>query len=113
MKKNLVAILMSFALLCVFVLPASARTAPQDTSRIDRREMRQQRRIRRDYRRGGLTRREARRLERRERRIRRAEMRDRRDGRMTRRERRHLNRRLNRMNRSIRRENHDSERRSQ
>ncbi|HZT60769.1 MAG TPA: hypothetical protein VFA21_19355 [Pyrinomonadaceae bacterium] len=113
MKKNLFAMLMSLALLGVFVLPASAAASPQNTSGIDRREMRQQRRIRRGYRRGGLTRSEAMRLERREHRLRRAEMRDRRDGRVTRRERRHLNRRLNRLNRDIRRERHDSERRSQ
>jgi hypothetical protein len=115
MKRKLTAILAPLALFGAFVLPAAARTtaAPQNTPGIDRREQRQQRRIRRGYRRGSLTRREAARLGRREARVNRAETRARADGRVTRGERRRLNRRLNRLNRNIRGQRHDRQHRSQ
>ena len=115
MKRKLTAVLAPLALFGAFVLPAAARTptTPQNTPGIDRREQRQQRRIRRGYRRGSLTRREAARLERRESRVNRAEMTARADGRVTRGERRRVNRRLNRVNRGIRHQEHDRQRRSQ
>lgn len=115
MKRKLATILMSLAMFGVLVLPAAARTvtSPQDTSGVDRREREQQRRIRRGYRHGGLTRREATRLERREWRIRRAEMRVRSDGRVSRSERRRLNRMQNRVSRRIHRQRYDQQRRSQ
>lgn len=112
LKSRLVAVLMLTALLGASSLSAAARTPPpQSTPGIDRREHRQQRRIRRGYRRGSLTRREAARLERREAGVRRAEWRARADGRVTRGERRRINRRLNRLNRGIYRQRHDRQHR--
>jgi len=74
---------------------------------VDRRQRRQQARIRQGVRSGELTRGEARRLERGEARIARREARARRDGNFTRRERGRIQRQLNRESRAIYRQKHD------
>jgi hypothetical protein len=93
------------SLFAVAPVRALGATAPQN---IDRREQRQQRRIREGVRNGELTRRETRHLERRETRLNRAEWRARRSGgTLTSQERRRLNRQLNRSSRAIYRQKHD------
>jgi hypothetical protein len=87
------------------LIPAAAQTYPGS---INRREARQQRRIRQGVRSGELTRREARRVERREARIRFNEARARRSGgRFTARERWRIQRQLNRSSRAVYRQKHD------
>lgn len=113
MKSKLAAILALLVLSGALALPVAARTKnmpKQETPGIDRREQRQQRRIRRGVRNGSLTAREARHLERREQKIQRTETRIESDGTVTRHERRRFNRMLNRENRGIRRQRHDRQR---
>lgn len=92
------------ALACMFAMPLFAQTS---TPRIDKREMRQQKRIHEGVKSGALTPREARHLERREARIRRTERRAKADGVVTPRERKKLNRELNRTSRDIKRKKHN------
>ncbi len=115
MKKQLTALLAPVALLGAFILPlatAVRASTLQNTPGIDRRQQRQQQRIGRGIRRGGLTRHEAVRLERRESRIQRMEDRAKSDGRVTPQERRRINRHLNRVNRGINRQRNDRQRRT-
>jgi uncharacterized membrane protein YebE (DUF533 family) len=100
---------MSALLTVMFVLGASIASAAQSsgTPQVDRREHRQQRRIRRGVRSGTLTRHEAKELERQEARTQAQEAAAKADGRVTRRERAHLQRRLNRTSRHITRQRHD------
>ncbi|MFL6211352.1 MAG: hypothetical protein ACJ74W_21065 [Pyrinomonadaceae bacterium] len=88
------------------LIPAAAQQTYPGS--INRREARQQRRIRQGVRSSVLTRREARRIERREARIRIEEVRARRSGgRFTLRERRRIQRELNRSSRAVYRQKHD------
>jgi hypothetical protein len=97
-------VVLALAMLIAFAGVASASTA---TPNIDRREARQEWRIRQGERSGQLTRREARRLQRGERHIRRMELRAKANGRVTPRERRHMERALNRESRRIYRLKHN------
>ena len=99
--------IVSILLLVMFVLTLGATSLAQQTPSVDRREHRQQRRIRHGVKRGSLTRREALRLERQEARTRGAEARAKSDGRVTARERARLQRRENRTSRHIYRQKHD------
>jgi hypothetical protein len=101
----------SVALSVVFVIGLVLSVSAQTTPGIDRREHRQQQRIRRGVRRGSLTRREAARLEHQQRRTRRLEARAKSDGKVTARERAQLQRRENRTSRHIYRQKHDAQRR--
>lgn len=101
--KRIVGILLSVS----FVLALGAGALAQSTPSVDRREHRQQRRIRHGVRSGSLTRREAARLERQQARTRAAEARAKADGRVTARERVRLQRRENRTSRRIYRQKHD------
>ena len=101
--------IISGILTMVFVLGLSVASMAQTTPRVDRREQRQQTRIRRGVNRGQLNRREARRLERQQARTERQEAAAKADGKVTRRERRHLNRRENRTSRRIYRQKHDAQ----
>jgi len=94
-------------LLVSFVLALGAGALAQSTPSVDRREHRQQRRIRHGVRSGSLTRREAARLERQQARTRAAEARAKADGKVTARERVRLQRRENRTSRRIYRQKHD------
>lgn len=94
------------------IVEAKSFAQPQPQRNINRRQVRQQRRIRRGYWSGRLTRRETVRLERRERRTNRMERRFRRSGGgLNWRERRRLNRSLNRNSRQIWRQKRDRQRR--
>lgn len=101
--KRIVSILLSV----VFVGALGAAALAQSTPSVDRREHRQQRRIRHGVRSGSLTRREAYRLERQQARARAAEARAKSDGKVTARERARLQRRENRTSRHIYRQKHD------
>jgi uncharacterized membrane protein YebE (DUF533 family) len=105
--------IVSVILTTVFVFGLSAAVFAQSTNtpRVDRREHRQQRRIRQGVRSGELTHREASRLRRQERVTRRQEAAAKADGKVTKRERRHLNRRENRTSRHIYRQKHDNQKR--
>ncbi|MDT7540403.1 MAG: hypothetical protein QOE33_307 [Acidobacteriota bacterium] len=105
MKSILMKLPAAFVLCASLFAVGTSAAAPQN---IDRREQRQQRRIRQGVRSGELTRREARGLERRETRVNRAEWRARRSGgTLTGRERGRLNRELNRSSRAVYRQKHD------
>jgi uncharacterized membrane protein YebE (DUF533 family) len=99
--------LVSILLAVIFVIALGASALAQTTPSVDRREHRQQRRIRRGVRSGSLTRREALRLERQQARTRALEARAKSDGRVTARERARLQRRENRTSRHIYRQKHD------
>ena len=101
--KKLASILLTF----VFVLGTCAASMAQTTPSVDRREHRQQRRIRRGVHSGSLTRREAGRLEAQEAKTKAEEAAAKADGKVTRRERAHLQRRENRTSRHIYRQKHD------
>jgi hypothetical protein len=103
--------LIALAGLMILPLAAQASTPGQYSQRIDRREARQQQRIRRNYRSGNLTRAEARRLAHRQQATQRFETRARSDGRISSWERRRLNQQLSRNNRAIRRQSRDNQRR--
>jgi hypothetical protein len=103
--------MVALAGLMILPLAAQASTSSQYPQRIDRREARQQQRIRRNYRSGNLTQAEARRLAHRERATQRFEARARSDGRISSWERRRLNQHLRRNSRAIRRQSHDYQRR--
>ena len=105
--KRIVGILLSV----MFVLALGTTVSAQQTPRVDRREHRQQTRIRRGVRRGSLTRREAARLERQQRRTRHIEAKAKSDGTVTARERARLRRRQNRTSRHIYRQKHDAQKR--
>jgi len=104
--KRIVSILLSV----MFVLALGATALAQRTPSVDRREHRQQRRIRHGVRSGSLTRREALRLERQQARTRAAEARAKSDGKVTARERARLQRRENRTSRHVYRQKHDRQR---
>ncbi|MEK6325427.1 MAG: hypothetical protein AABN33_27620 [Acidobacteriota bacterium] len=105
--KRIVSILLSV----MFVLALGVTASAQQTPSIDRREHRQQTRIRRGVRSGSLTRREAARMRRQQARTRAIEARAKSDGRVTARERAHIQRRENRTSRHIYRQRHDRQRR--
>ncbi len=105
--KRIVSILLSV----MFVLALGVTVSAQQTPGVDRREHRQQRRIRQGVRSGALTRREAARLERQQRRTRHIEAKAKSDGTVTRRERVRLQRRENRTSRHIYRQKHDAQKR--
>jgi hypothetical protein len=94
--------------LAMLVAFAAIAVAHPVTPRVDRREARQELRIRHGWRSGELTRRETARLRAGERHIRRMEWRAKADGRVTPRERARLNRALNRESRAIRRLKHNA-----
>jgi hypothetical protein len=103
-------VVLALAMLIAFAGgPANAGTpsASTATPNIDRREARQEWRIRQGVRSGRLTRGETRRLQRGERHIRRMELRAKANGRVTPRERRHMERALNRESRRIHRLKHN------
>jgi hypothetical protein len=105
--KRIVSILLS----AMFVLAIGISVSAQTTPSVDRREHRQQRRIRHGVRSGSLTRREAARLEAQQARTRRLEAKAKSDGTVTRRERARLQSRENRTSRHIYRQKHDAQRR--
>ena len=105
--KRVVSILLAITFVVALGISASAQQTPS----VDRREYRQQRRIRQGVRSGRLSRREAARLERQQARTRRLEARAKSDGVVTRRERARLQRRENRTSRHIYRQKHDRNRR--
>lgn len=110
-KVNRVFGMVALAGLMILPLAAQASTPAQYPQRIDRREARQQQRIRRNYRSGNLTPAEARRLAYRQRAAQRFEARARSDGRISSWERRRLNHQLRRNSRAIRRQSRDGQRR--
>jgi len=101
--KRIVSTLLSI----VFVAALAANGMAQSTPGVDRRERRQQARIRHGVRSGSLTRREAHRLRRQQALTRALEARAKADGRVTARERVRLQRRENRTSRRIYRQRHD------
>ena len=103
--------LVSILILVTVVLSLGLSALAQSTPSVDRREHRQQRRIRHGVRSGELTRREARRLEAQQARTRRMEHRAKADGTVTRRERARLQHRENRTSRRIYRQKHDNQNR--
>ena len=103
--------IVSLLLLAIFVVGLGSAAVAQRTPGIDRREHRQQSRIRQGVRSGSLTRREAVRLRRQQARTRALEARAKSDGRVTARERVRLQRRENRTSRRIYRQKHDRTRR--
>jgi hypothetical protein len=98
----------SLTLSAVFILGLGV-AAFANTPYIDRREHREQQRIRQGIRSGELTRREARRLEAEQGRIRGYEWYAKSDGQVSRAERRHLDRMLDRSSRDIYRQKHDGQ----
>jgi len=105
--KRIVSILLSV----MFVLALGVTVSAQRTPSVDRREHRQQRRVRHGVRSGSLTRREAARLEAQQARTRRLEAKAKSDGTVTRRERARLQRRENRTSRHIYRQKRDAQKR--
>jgi hypothetical protein len=103
--------ILSIVLLLTFLFALGLTATAQNTPRVDKREHRQQRRIRRGVRNGSLTRREAARMERQQRRTRRLEAKAKSDGTVTPRERARLQRRENRTSRRIYRQKHDNQNR--
>lgn len=101
----------SILILVTFVLGLGFSAMAQSTPSVDRREHRQQRRIRHGVKSGELTRREAARLEAGQARTRRMERRAKADGTVTRRERARLQHRENRTSRRIYRQKHDNQKR--
>jgi hypothetical protein len=91
----------------LFVITCSIVSAQDNTPRVDKRQDRQQARIREGIGSGEVTRAEARRLRAEQRHIRRAERRAKADGEVTVRERARLERRQNKVSRDIRRQKHD------
>ncbi len=102
--KTTVFLIVSVVVLCAFTVFAQDNTA---TPKVDRREIRQQKRIKQGERSGQLTPRESRTLERREAKIRRDEAKAKSDGKVTPAERRKLNREENRTSRAIYRKKHN------
>ena len=98
----------SLTLSAVFILGLGV-AAFANTPYIDRREHREQQRIRQGIRSGELTRRETRRLEAEQGRIRGYEWYAKSDGHVSRAERRHLDRMLDRSSRDIYRQKHDGQ----
>jgi len=103
--------LVSILILVTVVLSLGLSALAQRTPSVDRREHRQQRRIRQGVKSGELNRREARRLEAQQARTRRMEHRAKADGTVTRRERARLQHRENRTSRRIYRQKHDNQKR--
>jgi uncharacterized membrane protein YebE (DUF533 family) len=102
---NKITKMMAAALLAAITLPVLAQ-AP-NTSRIDKREARQQQRIDQGVRSGQITPREAARLEKGQQRIERMEANAKADGRVTKRERAAIERAQDRQSRAIARDSHD------
>ena len=107
MKQLLVA-----ALMCMMAAPLLAQTSPATTPStatpgINKRQLRQQARIRQGVRSGELTPSEAKNLEKREAKIQADKKAAKADGKVTPQERKKLNRELNRTNRAIRRKKHN------
>jgi hypothetical protein len=105
--KRIVSILLSAMFLVALGITVSAQRTPS----VDRREHRQQRRIRQGVKSGSLTKREAGRLQAQQARTRRIERRAKADGTVTRRERARLQHRENRTSRRIYRQKHDGQKR--
>ena len=103
--------IVSILLSTMFVLALGISVSAQTTPSVDRREHRQQRRIRHGVRSGSLTRREAARLQTQQARTRRLEAKAKSDGTVNRRERARLQSRENRTSRHIYRQKHDAQRR--
>ncbi len=99
----------SFFIAAMFVLGVSAVSLAGQRGYIDRREYREQKRIKQGIRSGELTRREAERLEAGLAKIRIDERLAKADGHLSYRERKHLNRELNRESRAIYRQTHDGQ----
>src|SRR5262249_19585127 len=97
--------LMSGAVLCAVVSATSLFGA----NAIDRREHREQARIRQGVRSGELTRQEVKKLEKEQGRIKAAEFRAKADGNFTPKEKAHLERKLNQASRDIYRQKHDNQ----
>lgn len=100
--------LVSISLMCIFVLAVGA-VSKAGPRWVNRREYRQQQRIRQGVRSGELNRRETVRLESQQARIRASERFARRDGYISPRERARLDRELDRASRSIYRQKHDAQ----
>src|SRR4030095_5742922 len=94
-------------LLVTFVVTLGATALAQTTPSVDRREHRQQKRIRHGVKSGSLTKREAYKLERQQAKTRALEAKAKSDGRVTARERARLQRHENRTSRHIYRQKHD------
>jgi uncharacterized membrane protein YebE (DUF533 family) len=103
--KKLVSVLLTIA----FALSLSAVSMAQRTRVINKREYRQQKRIRQGVRSGSLTRREAAKLERQQAVTHAEEAAARADGKVTGRERRHIRHRELRTSRRVYRQKHDSQ----
>jgi len=103
--KRIVSILLSM----MFVLAVGISVSAQKTPSVDRREHRQQRRIKQGVKSGELNRREAARLETQQARTRRLEARAKSDGKVTVKERARLQHRENKTSRRIYRQKHDAQ----
>jgi hypothetical protein len=103
--KRIVSILLS----AMFVLALGISVSAQQTPSVDRREHRQQKRIRHGVSNGSLTKREAARLEAQQAQTRHLEAKAKSDGTVTRRERAHLQSRENKTSRHIYRQKHDAQ----
>lgn len=106
-KALSIALLITAVLFSTAVITQARNLAGQVTPGIDRRERRQSRRIRRGFRNGSLTRREARHVAAQQTRIRAHERRAHADGRVTARERVSILRQQNRASRQIYRRKHN------
>ncbi|HLF85337.1 MAG TPA: hypothetical protein VI837_14280 [Blastocatellia bacterium] len=105
--KRIVSILLSG----MFVLALGITVSGQKTPSVDRREHRQQKRIRQGVKSGSLTKREAARMEAQQAKTRRLEAKAKSDGKVTVKERARLQRRENRTSRRIYRQKHDNQNR--
>jgi len=105
--KRIVNILLSV----IFVLAMGASVLAQTTPSVDRREHRQQKRIKRGVKSGELNKREAARLEEQQARTRRLEAKAKSDGTVTPKERARLQHRENKTSRHVYRQKHDAQKR--
>ena len=102
--------LIAAAVLTAFTLPALAQAPAPNTSRIDKREAKQQERIDQGVKSGQLTPKEAARLEKGQQRIEKMEAKAKADGKVTPKERVAVERAQDRQSRQIAREKHDKQR---
>jgi len=103
--------LLSILLSVVFVFGLAVTGFAQQTPSVDRRERRQQKRIRRGVNNNTLTKREAARMERQQAKTHRMEEKAKSDGKVTRKERARLQHRENKTSRHIYRQKHDNQNR--
>jgi uncharacterized membrane protein YebE (DUF533 family) len=106
---NKITKMMATGLLAAIALPVLAQTPAPNTSRIDKREARQQQRIDQGVKSGQITPREAARLQKGQQRIERMEANAKADGRVTKRERAAIERAQDRQSKAIARESHDKQ----